>query len=99
MTASLKGEVSAAAQALLDAGRAQSMSQEALEAVRDGRIHVQPAWRSGLPGNPPLLAVPDVENGVLTRTPMEGNMPANSRRPWLRGITGCCRRPGWTASG
>ena len=73
LTASLEGEVSAAALALLDTvSGPESMSPEAFEAVRDGRIHVQLAWQSGLPGNPPLLAVPDVVYGVPRATPTDG---------------------------
>jgi pimeloyl-ACP methyl ester carboxylesterase len=86
LTASLEGEVSAAAQGLLDtAPGPESMAQEALEAVRDGRIHVQLAWQSGLPGNPPLLAVPDVVNGVLTHTSAEGEYAGELQAPLAEG--------------
>ena len=63
----------------------ESMSPEALEAVRDGRIHVQLAWQSGLPGNPPLLAVPDVVYGVLTRAPAEGEYAGELQAPLAEG--------------
>jgi pimeloyl-ACP methyl ester carboxylesterase len=66
LTAIIEGDVSAEAQALLDAELGAALaSPEVLEAVRDGRIHVQLAWQSGLLGNPPLPAVPDVVFGIL----------------------------------
>ena len=53
--------------------------------MRDGRIHVQLAWQSGLPGNPPLLAVPDVVNGVLTRTSAAGEYAGELQAPLAEG--------------
>ena len=86
LTANLEGEVSAAAQALLDAAPGpESLAPQALEAVRDGRIHIQLAWQSGLPGNSPLLAVPDVVNGVLTRGPAAGAYAGELQAPYAEG--------------
>jgi hypothetical protein len=65
LAATLEGPVSAAAQALLDA-RPGAITPEELEEVRDGRIHVQLALQDGLPGNPPLPAIPDVVLGILS---------------------------------
>jgi hypothetical protein len=86
LTANLEGEVSPAAQTLLDAEPGpKSTSPEALEAVRDRRIHVQLAWQAGLPGNPSLPAAPDVVFGVLTRTPAAGEYAGELQAPLAEG--------------
>jgi pimeloyl-ACP methyl ester carboxylesterase len=86
LRASVDGEVSAAAQALLDAEPSpDSMLPERLEEVRDGRIHVQLAWQSGLPGNPPLPAVPDVVFGILIRDSETGEYAGEIRVPFAEG--------------
>lgn len=86
LMATVEGEVSAAAQALLDAELpAGLVPPEVLEEVRDGRIHVQLAWQSGLPGNPPLPAVPDVVFGVLVRGASPGEYAGEITAPYAEG--------------
>lgn len=84
--AALEGPLPAHAQAVLDAAPTpESMSKEALEEVRDGRIHVQLAWESGLPGNPPLPETPDVVFGVLTRGAEAGEYTGEIQAPFAEG--------------
>lgn len=86
LRAVIEGEVSAAAQALLDSEPdPESMLPEALEKVRDGRIHVQLAWHSGLPGNAPLPEAPDVVFGVLTRGSLAGEYTGQIQAPFSEG--------------
>jgi pimeloyl-ACP methyl ester carboxylesterase len=86
LTANIEGEVSPEARALLDAALgADAASPEVLENVDDGRIHVQLAWQSGLPGNPPLPAVPDVVFGVLVPGADPGEYAGEIRAPHAEG--------------
>lgn len=63
----------------------ESLAPEALEEVRDGRIHVQLAWQEGLPGNPPLPAVPDSVFGVLLPGDAPGEFVGEIRAPYAEG--------------
>ena len=64
-----------------------------------GRIHVQLAWESGLPGNPPLLSRARRGHGVLTCTPAgeyEGEIQAPLAEGYYRLLSQAWlgRRPG-----
>jgi hypothetical protein len=52
---------------------------------RDGRIHVQLAWESGLPGNPPLPEPPDVVSTVLVNGPTPGEYIGELQAPYAEG--------------